>query len=65
MVAVNIPDARPVENFTLTDIKGDCARAMKLVNMTNVVLSGISVTGYQGALLTTTNVSGKGLKRGK
>ena len=54
-----------MENFTLTDIKGDCAHAMKLVNMTNVVLSGINVTGYQGALVTTTNVSGKGLKRGK
>jgi hypothetical protein len=30
--------------------------------MTNVVLSGINVTGYHGAYITRTNVQGSGLE---
>ena len=57
----NIPAARPVDNFTLTDISGTCARAISLANMTNVKLSGIRVTGFTGPLISTENVTGAGL----
>lgn len=57
----NIPAARPLDGFTLTDISGTCARAISLANMTNVKLSGIRVTGFAGPLITTENVKGIGL----
>jgi len=56
-----VPPQRPVENLTLTNIKGDCAHGIRLANMTNVVLSGIDVTGYSGELITKSNVTGTGL----
>ena len=56
----NVPAARPVDGFTLADISGTCARAISLANMTNVNLSQIRVTGFSGALVTTTNVHGTG-----
>ncbi|MGD0016448.1 MAG: glycoside hydrolase family 28 protein [Verrucomicrobiia bacterium] len=65
VLAKNIPAARPVDGLSLTDIQGACKRAITLANMTNVVLNGINVTGYQGAFLTTTNVHGTGLEGSK
>ena len=59
----NVPPERPVDGLTLTDIKGTCTHAITLANMTNVVLSGISVTGYEGPLVTHTNVHGTGLEK--
>jgi len=58
----NIPAARPVDGFTLTDIAGTCARGIALANMTNVKLSGIHVTGFDGPLISTENVQGTGLE---
>jgi len=57
----NIPEARPIDGFTLTDISGNCTRAISLANMTNVDLSKIRVTGFDGALVKVSNVQGKGL----
>lgn len=57
----NVPQARPVDGFTLTDISGSCAHGILLANMTNVVLSAVNVTGYAGKLVTLENVSGTGL----
>jgi polygalacturonase len=59
--ATNIPPARPVDGFTLTDVSGTCSRAIALANMTNVVLSKIHVTGFTGPLVTAENVHGSGL----
>jgi len=61
VLATAIPPERPVENLTLTNIKGDCAHAIRLANITNAVLSGIEVTGFSGELITKTNVTGSGL----
>jgi polygalacturonase len=61
VLAQGVPAARPVDGLTLTDIQGTCNRALALANMTNVALSHIGVTGYQGAFLTQTNVQGTGL----
>ena len=59
----NIPPERPVDGLTLADIKGTCTHAIVLANMTNVLLSGISVTGYEGPIVTHTNVHGTGLEK--
>jgi polygalacturonase len=64
VLGTNIPTARLFDGFTLTDISGTCGRAINLANMTNVNLSKISVTGFQGPLVSTNNVSGTGLGNG-
>ncbi len=61
VAGTNVPLARPIDGFTLTDISGTCSRAISLANMTNVNLSKIRVTGFNGALVTANNVHGKGL----
>ncbi len=58
----NIPAARPMDGFTLADISGNCARGIALSNMTNVKISGIHVTGFEGPLILTDNVKGTGLE---
>ena len=57
----NVPPARPLDGFTLTDVSGTCTRAISLANMTNVALSKIRVTGFDGPLVTVHNVTGSGL----
>jgi hypothetical protein len=54
----NVPAERPVDGFTLADISGTCAHGIALANMTNVKLSGIRVTGFDGPLISTENVKG-------
>ena len=49
------------DGLTLADISGTCSRGISLANMTNVNLSKIKVTGYNGALINTQNVKGNGL----
>ena len=61
VLAKNVPAARPIDGLTLKDISGTCQRALLLANMTNVVLSGIKVTGYEGPLVSIDNVTGQGL----
>lgn len=57
----NIPGARPIDGFTLSDISGTCGQGISLANATNVNFSAIHVTGFSGALVTTENVQGTGL----
>jgi polygalacturonase len=59
--ARNIPAERPVDGLALVNIIGTCDRAITLANAVNVELAGIAVTGFEGPLLTTENVTGKGL----
>ena len=54
------PD-KPLDGFSLTNITGTCKKGIELVNMKRVVLKNISVTGYDGPLLSTYNVTGTGL----
>lgn len=58
---VNVPAARPVDGFTLTDISGTCARGISIACMTNVAFSKIHVTGFAGPLVKADNVKGSGL----
>jgi polygalacturonase len=64
-LAGGIPTARPLDGLTLSNITGNCTRAITLANMTNVALSNINVTGYQGPLITQSNVQGTGLDQAK
>jgi polygalacturonase len=61
VAGTNVPQARPLDGFTLADISGTCSRAISIANMTNVNLSKICVTGFSSRLVTTNNVHGKGL----
>ena len=61
IAGTNIPSARPLEGFVLSGITGTCSRGISLANMKNVSLSKIDVTGYDGPLVKTQNVTGSGL----
>jgi len=56
-----IHPAKPLEGFTLSDIRGTCAKGISLANIKNAMLKNINVTGFSGPLLTINNVTGKGL----
>jgi len=60
--ARSIPADRPIDGLTLTDISGTCRQAIVLSHAKNVVLGGISVSGYAGPLTTFDDVSGTGLE---
>jgi polygalacturonase len=53
---------KPIDGFVLENITGTCKKGIALANMTNVRLSGIKVTGFEGSLLSIVNVTGKGLE---
>jgi polygalacturonase len=65
ILAGNISPDRPLDGFTLSNITGACTRAITLANMTHVALSNINVSGYQGPLITQSNVQGTGLDAAK
>jgi polygalacturonase len=59
--AQNIPTERPLDGLTLSNVMGTCSNGIRLANMTNVTLVGISVAGLHGPVLMTNNVQGIGL----
>ncbi|HUL52946.1 MAG TPA: glycoside hydrolase family 28 protein [Opitutaceae bacterium] len=61
VLAANVPPERPIDGLSLTNITGTCGRGLTLAHATNVTLAGLAVTGFEGPLLTTTNVTGAGL----
>lgn len=61
VLAANVPPEQPIDGLSLKDVTGTCGRGITLANATNVELAGIAVTGFEGPLLTTTNVTGAGL----
>lgn len=56
-----IPAKRPLDGLSLVNITGTCDRGIALANSKNVRLAGIKVTGFQGPLVSTSNVQGTGL----
>jgi hypothetical protein len=54
------PD-KPLEGFSLVNITGTCAKGIYLANVRRAEIKNISVTGYAGALINTSNVTGIGL----
>lgn len=60
--AKNISPEKPLAGFSLVNVTGSCTGRIVLANITGAKLENIQVTGYQGLLLTTTNVQGSGLE---
>ncbi len=58
--AVDIHPNKPLNGFSLVNIRGTCRRGISLANILHVVLRNINVTGYAGPLLSTNNVTGVG-----
>jgi hypothetical protein len=59
--AASISPVKPVEGFSLVNISGTCTKGISLANINQCELNGIRVTGFTNALVTVTNVQGKGL----
>jgi len=54
--ATGISPQKPLTGFSLVNITGVCTNGITLANITGANLKNIRVTGYQGALITKTNV---------
>jgi polygalacturonase len=61
VAALEIHPKKPLDGFVLENVTGTCKKGISLANMKNVRLAGIKVTGYDGPLLRTYNVTGTGL----
>ena len=53
---------KPLDGLTLANITGTCAKGISLANVKNADIKNVTVTGFSGSLLNTSNVTGKGLK---
>lgn len=60
--AAEISPEKPLIGLTLENITGTCEKGIVLANAKDVHLSAIDVTGFQGPLLETENVTGTGLQ---
>jgi len=60
--ARDISSRKPLDGFSLEDVTGTCTNGISLANITRAKLEKIRVTGYQGALVTQTNVQWTALK---
>jgi hypothetical protein len=58
LVASAVPPEKPVNTFELENVTGTCTNGIFLVNMTNVVVKDIKVSGHTEPLVTATNVFG-------
>lgn len=58
---VGVPPKQPIDGFKLENISGTARHGLDLVNMKNLEITGLTVTGYDGKLFTLSNVTGKGL----
>ena len=56
-----IPPEQPLDGLSIANVTGNCGKGITLANSVNVTLARINITGFQGPLVTTTNVQGTGL----
>ena len=59
--AVKMDPRKPLDGLVLENFTGTCAKGISLVNVRNVRISGVKVTGYAGPLISTANVTGTGM----
>jgi polygalacturonase len=59
--AIKISPEKPVQGLSLVNITGTAAKGMNLCHIRDLTLKDINVTGLIGPLLTTEDVTGKGL----
>jgi polygalacturonase len=55
------PD-KPLDGFSLSDVTGECKKGIALANVKNAEIRNVKVTGFDGPLLSTHIVTGKGLE---
>ena len=55
------PD-KPLDGFLLSNVTGDCKKGIALANIRKAEIRNVKVTGFSGPLLSTHNVTGKGLE---
>jgi hypothetical protein len=60
-----IPSALPADGLSFTNLHGTAAHGFTLVNISNLTLANISLTGYTPPLLNLANVTGTGLTEPK
>jgi len=60
--ATQIAPEKPVEGLSLRNVRGTCRKGISLANVNDVGLHDIQITGYEGAMLSYTNVTGPGLE---
>jgi Glycosyl hydrolases family 28 len=61
--AMQIHPDKPVEDFSLIDVSGDCAKGIAMANIKKAEIRNVKVTGFTGPLVSIHNVTGKGLER--
>jgi hypothetical protein len=59
--AAEIHPRKPLVGFSFTNVTGTCEKGITLANMKNVVIGNVKVTGFDGPLLSISNVMGVGL----
>lgn len=61
VLATEIHPKKPLDGLVLANISGTCRKGMEIANATHVEIRNVTVTGFNGPLLSTRNVTGKGL----
>jgi polygalacturonase len=59
--ATEIHPRKPLVGFSLVNVTGTCKSGITLANMKNVVIRNVKVTGFDGPLLSISDVTGSGL----
>ncbi len=59
---VGIHPHKPLDGFSLVNVKGSCAKGIQLANVKNAQIRDVQLTGLTGPLLGINNVTGKGLE---
>lgn len=54
--AASVSPVKPLRGFSISDVSGTCKMGITLANITGAELRDIHVSGYEGPLLTQTNV---------
>lgn len=57
LVATAIAPEKPVENLSVSNVTGTCTNGVNVANIKNLSLKNIQVTGFQGELVKSTNVT--------
>jgi hypothetical protein len=56
-----VPAEKPLQGLALENISGKCKKGITLENARDVVIRNVHVTGFDGPLISTLNVTGVGL----
>jgi len=60
--ALEIPAEKPLDGLVLENISGTCKKGIEIANARRVVIRNVTVTGFEGPMVSILNVTGKGLE---